>query len=90
MKNTGMSRKLDDLGRIVIPAEIRRSLSLEIGGVLDISVDGDRIILTSRKDSCVFCGSNEDLSEFKERMICVTCCNALGTNQSSWEPFSPG
>ncbi|MDQ4148814.1 MAG: AbrB/MazE/SpoVT family DNA-binding domain-containing protein [Actinomycetota bacterium] len=93
MKNTGMSRKLDDLGRIVIPAEIRKSLALEVGGVLDISVEDNRIILTSRQDSCVFCGTKTDLSEFKERMICVACCDALGgvgPRQSSWEPFSPG
>jgi transcriptional pleiotropic regulator of transition state genes len=93
MKNTGMSRKLDDLGRIVIPAEIRKSLSLKVGGVLDISVEDERIILTSRQDSCVFCGAKNDLNEFKQRMVCVTCNSALaglGSGQSTWEPFSPG
>jgi AbrB family transcriptional regulator, transcriptional pleiotropic regulator of transition state genes len=93
MKNTGMSRKLDDLGRIVIPAEIRKSLSLKVGGVLDISVEDDRIILTSRQDSCVFCSSPRDLHEFKDRMVCSSCASALsvtGDSQPVWEPFSSG
>lgn len=93
MKNTGMSRKLDDLGRIVIPAEIRKSLALKVGGVLDISVEDDRIILTSRQDSCVFCSSRTDLSEFKQQMVCSTCASSLsavGGRQPAWEPFSSG
>jgi transcriptional pleiotropic regulator of transition state genes len=93
MKNTGMSRKLDDLGRIVIPAEIRKSLSLKVGGVLDISVEDDRIILTSRQDSCVFCSSRNDLTQFKDQMVCSSCASDLsgvGGRQPAWEPFSSG
>jgi AbrB family transcriptional regulator, transcriptional pleiotropic regulator of transition state genes len=89
MKNTGMSRKLDDLGRIVIPAEIRKSLELREGGVLDISVDNERIILTSRPDSCVFCGAQNDLTEFKHRKICVSCRSGLAgysSQSDGWEP----
>ena len=92
MKNTGMSRKLDDLGRIVIPAEIRKSLSLRVGDVLDISVEDDRIILSSRQDSCVFCSSSDGLSQFKQRMVCSSCASALSTvgDQPAWEPFASG
>lgn len=77
LKNTGMNRKLDVLGRIVIPAEIRKSLDLKEGGVLDISLEEDRIILTPRQDSCVFCGSRSELKEYSGRMICSSCIVGL-------------
>jgi transcriptional pleiotropic regulator of transition state genes len=77
MKNTGMSRKLDVLGRIVIPAEIRKSLDLKEGGVLDISLDEEKIVLTPRRDACVFCGSETDLKGYEGRMVCSDCLGAL-------------
>lgn len=77
MKNTGMNRKLDVLGRIVIPAEIRKSLDLKEGGVLDISLEEDRIILTPRQDSCVFCGGRSELKGYGGRMICSSCLAGL-------------
>lgn len=77
MKNTGMNRKLDVLGRIVIPAEIRKSLDLREGGVLEISLEEDRIILTPRQDSCVFCGSKSELKGYSGRMICSSCLAGL-------------
>lgn len=64
-----MNRKLDVLGRIVIPAEIRKSLDLKEGGVLDISLEEDRIILTPRQDSCVFTGDETDLVPFGGRLV---------------------
>lgn len=78
MKNTGMSRKLDVLGRIVIPAEIRKSLDLKEGGVLDISLDDEKIVLTPRRDACVFCGSDTDLKGYEGRMVCESCITSLG------------
>lgn len=83
MKNTGMSRKLDVLGRIVIPAEIRRSLDLKEGGVLDISLEEDRIVLTPRQDSCVFCSSTEELKEYGGRMVCSSCFAGLSEAASA-------
>ncbi len=77
IKNTGMNRKLDVLGRIVIPAEIRKSLDLKEGGVLDISLDEDRIILTPRQDACVFCGGRSELKGYGGRMICSSCLAGL-------------
>jgi transcriptional pleiotropic regulator of transition state genes len=77
MKNTGMSRKLDVLGRIVIPAEIRKSLDLKEGGVLEISLNDETIILTPRRDACVFCGSEADLRTYEGRMVCETCVGNL-------------
>ena len=77
MKNTGMSRKLDVLGRIVIPAEIRKSLDLKEGGVLEISLDEEKIVLTPRRDACVFCGSETDLKTYEGRLVCPTCIGSL-------------
>jgi transcriptional pleiotropic regulator of transition state genes len=77
MKNTGMSRKLDVLGRIVIPAEIRKSLDLKEGGVLEISLDEEKIVLTPRRDACVFCGSETDLKAYEGRMVCDTCIGSV-------------
>lgn len=91
MKSTGMARKVDDLGRIVIPAEMRKSFGIKDGDLLDILVEGEQIILSKRQDSCVFCGSTNDLKEFKTRMICATCLGELtsGPEVQTWEPFSP-
>ena len=90
MKHTGMRRKVDDLGRIVIPAEIRKVFGIRDGDYLDISVEDDRLIFAKRQDTCVFCGSAADLKEFKDRMICATCLGDLtgGGEPQSWEPFS--
>ncbi len=90
MKNTGMSRKMDDLGRVVIPAELRKSFGIKEGDQLEISVEEDRIILSPRGNSCIFCGSIQDLKEFRDRMVCASCIGELsGTNaEPQWEPFS--
>lgn len=92
MRDTGMSRKVDDLGRVVIPAEMRKSFGIKEGDLLDISVEGEQIIFSKKQDVCVFCASTEDLKEFKTRMVCATCIGELTgapESQSSWEPFSP-
>ncbi len=90
--NTGVSRKVDDLGRIVLPAELRRSFGLKEGAELEISVEEDRIILTPRRNACVFCGTQTDLKEFQGRMICTRCVGELsGSAQQpdpQWDPFA--
>ncbi|MGH2813273.1 MAG: AbrB/MazE/SpoVT family DNA-binding domain-containing protein [Actinomycetota bacterium] len=85
-----MSRKVDDLGRVVIPAEMRKGLGIRDGDYLDISVEEDRIIFAKRQDACVFCSSTADLKEFKERMVCATCLREISGDQDvqPWEPFS--
>jgi AbrB family transcriptional regulator, transcriptional pleiotropic regulator of transition state genes len=91
MKNTGMTRKVDDLGRIVIPAEMRKSFGIKEGDRLDISVEGEQIILARIQDACVFCRSAADLKEFKERMVCASCMTELGGGaEPQWEPFAEG
>ena len=85
-----MARKVDDLGRVVVPAEMRKSFGIREGDYLDISVEDDRIILVKREDACVFCRAAGDLKEFRGRMICASCIGELsgGPEVHPWEPFA--
>ena len=77
MKSTGIVRKLDELGRITIPIELRRTLDIAEKDSLEIYVDDDRIILRKYEPTCVFCGSSKDVISFKGKNICPTCLNEL-------------
>jgi transcriptional pleiotropic regulator of transition state genes len=78
MKSTGVVRKIDELGRIVLPSEIRRVFAINEGDQLDISVDGERIILQKRQDVCVFCAAEAPSIEFRGRNVCEACAGELG------------
>ncbi|MGB2757228.1 MAG: AbrB/MazE/SpoVT family DNA-binding domain-containing protein [Acidimicrobiia bacterium] len=73
-----MARKLDSLGRVVIPIEIRRALGWHDGDLINIGVEEDHVILGRLAPSCVFCGSSADLSEFRNQLVCVHCTAELG------------
>jgi transcriptional pleiotropic regulator of transition state genes len=74
MHDTGIVRRVDDLGRIVIPMELRRTLGIKVKDPMAIYVEGDRIILTKHKDACAICGDSEnDVVEVKGRPVCVDC-----------------
>ena len=77
MKSTGIVRKIDELGRIVLPKELRITLSLNDRESVEIYVDQDAIILKKFKSTCVLCGDNEDLLDFKGKSICQKCMNEL-------------
>lgn len=79
MKSTGVVRKIDELGRIVLPSELRRVFGIHEGDQLEISVDGEQIILQKRLDACLFCGSEESLIEFRDRTVCESCAGELGS-----------
>ncbi|HVM08963.1 MAG TPA: AbrB/MazE/SpoVT family DNA-binding domain-containing protein [Acidimicrobiales bacterium] len=72
-----MARKVDDLGRIVLPIELRRLHGIQTGDALEISVDGDAIVLRKLAHGCVFCDGVFDLREFKGRTVCASCANDL-------------
>lgn len=76
--NTGIRRKVDDLGRIVIPAGIRRSLGIREGDAVEVHVEGERIVLSRPTDQCVFCRSEDDLRSFRNRSVCASCVAAIG------------
>jgi transcriptional pleiotropic regulator of transition state genes len=77
MKATGIVRKIDELGRIVLPIELRRSLHIDIGDAVEIYVDPDKIILKKYTPACLFCGNFENMSYFKGKMICKDCVNEM-------------
>ena len=77
MKTTGIVRKVDELGRIVLPVELRRTLKIEIRDPLEIYTDGNRIVLKKYENTCIFCGSDENLTEHKGKMVCQDCIKAL-------------
>lgn len=81
--NTGIRRKVDDLGRVVIPAGIRRSLSIREGDAVEVHVEGDQVILSKPTDRCVFCGEEEGLETFREKAVCRGCVAGVGVLDDS-------
>lgn len=73
MKATGIVRKVDHLGRIVLPMELRRTLGIDENGALEIFVDGDRIILRKYAPGCIICGSLDELRHVRGKLICRPC-----------------
>ena len=80
MKSTGIVRKVDGLGRMVIPIELRRTLNIDTKDPLEIYVDGDKIILKKYEPACIFCGNAGDTIEFKGKIICDDCLGEMGEN----------
>ena len=77
MKSTGIVRKVDDMGRIVLPIELRRNLEIDDGTPLEIYVEGESIVLKPSKQVCIFCGSSEGVQQFKGRCVCESCREEL-------------
>jgi len=77
LKSTGVVRKLDDLGRLVLPIELRRNLGIEEKDGLEIYVDDEKIILRKYQPACVFCGNAEGVMNYKGKNICEDCLNDL-------------
>lgn len=73
MKATGIVRNVDELGRIVLPIELRRNLSINIKDPMEIYVDGSSIVIKKHEPHCIFCGSDKNISEFKGRNVCDSC-----------------
>lgn len=77
MKSTGIVRKVDELGRIVLPIELRRTLDIAERDALEIYVDGASIVLKKYQPACIFCGDSKDVSTFKGKNICANCMREL-------------
>lgn len=77
MKTIGIARRIDELGRIVIPVEFRRVLGIRDGDELEIAVEGARITLTKVEAACAFCGALTDLHAFHGRHVCGPCLTEL-------------
>ena len=77
MKSTGIVRKVDELGRIVLPIELRRMLNIELKDPVEIYVDGQSIVLRKHEPTCVFCGGTKKVIAFKGKNICANCRKEL-------------
>ena len=79
MKSTGMFRKVDELGRVVIPIEIRNQFNIMEKDPIEIYVEGSRIILKKIEKTCTFCNNSEDLLTFNDKLICKECKEKITT-----------
>ncbi len=77
MKSTGIVRKIDTLGRIVLPIELRRIMGLNIKDPVEIFVSEDSIILKKYQPTCMFCNSADDTIIFKDKKICKKCLTEI-------------
>lgn len=77
MKSTGIVRKVDELGRVVLPIELRRTLSIDIKDALEIYVDEATIILKKYVPACIFCDSADNIKVFKGKNICENCIKKM-------------
>ena len=77
MKSTGIVRKVDELGRIVLPIELRRTLDIAERDSLEIYVDGASIVLRKYEPACIFCADAKDVINFKGKNVCPKCVKEL-------------
>ncbi len=79
MDKTGMVRKIDELGRIVLPVEIRRTLGIGERDRLLIRIEENEIILKKFEPMCIFCGENRSLVEHKGKTVCPACIREMNS-----------
>lgn len=77
MKSTGIVRKVDELGRIVLPIELRRTLDIAEKDSLEIYMDGSSVVLKKYQPACIFCEDSRDVMNFKGKNICPKCIKSL-------------
>ena len=77
MKATGIVRKVDELGRIVLPIELRRTLDIEIKDPIEIFVDDNYIILKKYEPACIFCGNAKNIHNINGKNVCSDCIEEM-------------
>ena len=77
MKSVGIVRKIDELGRIVLPIELRRTLDLKEKDSVEITAEGESVVLRKYQPNCIFCENSKDLVEYKGKLVCAKCVAAL-------------
>jgi len=78
MKSTGIVRRIDKLGRLVIPKEIRKIFGIDALQGMEIHVEGQRIIISKHQNKCVFCDGTESLVPFSGKLVCCACSGRIG------------
>ena len=77
MKSTGIVRKIDNLGRIVIPIELRKTMEMNENDAVEIFTEGNNVIIKKHVVSCVFCGSSKNVITYKDKCVCNKCVEQL-------------
>ncbi len=77
MKSTGIVRKMDELGRVVIPIEIRNQFNIAEKDPVEIYVDGSSIVIKKYEPNCIFCGNTESLINYNDKLICEECSKKI-------------
>ena len=78
MKSTGIVRKIDGLGRFVLPAEIRKAMDIDYDdAALEIFVEDNKIVMKKYCPCCIFCVGKEDLFQFEEKTVCAHCADEM-------------
>lgn len=77
MKSTGIVRRVDELGRVVIPIEIRNKFGIAEKDPIEIYVDGSSIVLKKYQPNCIFCGGTKKLVEYKGKLVCSACSKKI-------------
>ena len=77
MKSTGIVRRIDELGRIVLPIELRNKMDIKNKDSIEIFVDEDKIILKKYEPACLFCGNADDVILFKGKLVCRQCLEEM-------------
>jgi len=78
MKATGIIRRVDELGRVVIPIEIRNQFKIAEKDPIEIYVDGSAIVLKKFESNCIFCGNTKNLLTYNDKLICESCSDKIG------------
>ena len=81
MKSTGIIRRLDELGRVVIPIELRNQFGIVEKDPIEIFVEGSSIVLKKLESNCIFCGNSSDLINFHDKLVCKNCIKKLGDSK---------
>ena len=85
MKSTGIIRRVDELGRVVIPIEIRNQFNIVEKDPIEIYVEGSSIILKKFEPNCIFCGNTKNLLNYNDKLICKNCSKKIGQLEENQE-----
>ena len=80
MKSTGVVRKIDELGRIVLPMSLRTTFDIKEKDSLEIFTEGNKIILQKYQPSCIFCNNADDVVLFEGKRLCKACIEKIKSN----------
>ncbi len=80
MSSAGIPRTIDRLGRIVVPVEFRRALGIGDHDLVEISLEGDRIVMVKLERQCTFCGASVNLREHRSKLVCANCVAQLASS----------